>query len=73
MTHIRQRSHCFIHNRCLSDQGDFKEANYLNKEIVEDTWNDDKSWEYFKEKYQPLYNKLKTQFKLEHKKRGMKI
>lgn len=48
----------------------FKEANYLHKEIVEDTWGDDKSWEYFKEKYQPLYNKLKTEFKLEHKKRG---
>ena len=48
---------------------DFKEANYLHKEIIEDNWNDDKSWEYFKERYQPLYNKLKTQFKLEHKKK----
>lgn len=47
----------------------FEEANYLYNEIVKDTWNDDKNWEYFKNKYQFLYNKLKTQFKLEHKNR----
>lgn len=55
--------------RCLETES----SSIYEKEIIEDNWNDDKSWEYFKEKYQPLYNKLKTQFKLEHKKRGMKI
>lgn len=43
---------------------DYKEANYLYADIVKNENND---WEYYKEKYQPLYNKLHTEFKLAHK------
>lgn len=39
---------------------DYQEANYLWNEIVENENND---WEYYKEKYQPVYNKLKTEFR----------
>lgn len=42
---------------------DFKEANYLYDEIVKNETND---WEYYKEKYQALYNKLHSEFKLAH-------
>lgn len=39
----------------------YSEANYLYNEIVN---NENNNWEYYKEKYQPLYNNLKTKFKL---------
>lgn len=44
---------------------DYSEANELYKEIVENKSND---WEYYKEKYQPLYNSLKSEFKIAHDK-----
>jgi hypothetical protein len=43
---------------------DFSEANIYYKDIM-DSPND---WEYLKEKYQPIYNKLKSEFRLEHSK-----
>ncbi|MNB85416.1 hypothetical protein D3C81_711820 [compost metagenome] len=41
---------------------DYTEANYLWEEINSFETND---WEFFKTKYQPVYNELKSQFKLE--------
>lgn len=40
---------------------DYSEANYIWKEIIESGRFD---WHYYKEKYQPLYNKLHSEFKL---------
>ena len=39
---------------------DYSEANYLWDEIV---LCDENNWEYYKEKYKPLYNKLMTEFR----------
>lgn len=39
---------------------DYSEANYLYKEIVKNDCND---WEYYKEKYQGLYNSYKSEFR----------
>lgn len=45
---------------------DYTSVNYLYDEIVNCESND---WKYYKEKYQQLYNKMKTEFRLaEHKK-----
>lgn len=44
---------------------DYSEANKLYDEIVKNESND---WEYYKEKYQPLYNSLKSEFKRAHDK-----
>lgn len=41
----------------------YSEANELYNEIVK---NDSNDWEYYKEKYQPLYNSLKSKFKRAH-------
>lgn len=43
----------------------YGEANELYNEIVK---NDSNDWEYYKEKYQPLYNSLKSEFKRAHDK-----
>ena len=43
----------------------YSEANKLYSDIVENESND---WEYYKEKYQPLYNSLKSEFKRAHDK-----
>lgn len=42
---------------------DYSSMNYLYNEIVNCEIDD---WEYYKEKYKPLYNSLKTKFKLAH-------
>lgn len=42
----------------------YEQANQYYNEIVNSDNND---WNYFKEKYQSLYNSLKTEFKLSHK------
>jgi hypothetical protein len=47
---------------------DFKRANIYFDEIM--SYNDD--WEELKEKYQPIYNDLKTQFKKAHREREIK-
>lgn len=39
---------------------DYKVANYFWKEIIE---NNNKDWNYFKEKFQPIYNQLSSEFK----------
>lgn len=45
---------------------DYTSTNYLYDEIVN---YEDNNWKYYKEKYQQLYNKMKTEFRLaEHKK-----
>jgi hypothetical protein len=40
---------------------DYSQANYLWEEIVNNKVND---WSYYKEKYQPLYNKLNSEFRI---------
>ena len=40
---------------------DYSSVNYLYSEIVESNQN---KWDYFKKKYKPLYNSLKTKFRL---------
>lgn len=40
---------------------DYSEANYFWEEIKDIETND---WEFYKEKYQPVYNSLRTKFKL---------
>lgn len=40
---------------------DYSELNYLYKEIA---FNESNDWEYYKSKYQPLYNSYKTEFRL---------
>lgn len=40
---------------------DYTEANKYYKEIFKDNFN---NWEQYKEKYQPIYNTLKTKFKI---------
>ena len=45
---------------------DYTSTNYLYDEIVN---YEDNNWKYYKEKYQQLYNKMKTEFRsVEHKK-----